>query len=179
MSRHGLNQPRRGIVAGQQFRAEELTGLRACQLESLGDAFGLFAIDDPHLMPLQTDGQRVGLNGQQVVQASAGLGHERDAQVQRKPTQLAVEGFFADGQRVFLGGFDERLASAAVMHQQSIGQDLDEFGKRQKIFVAKPAMFLEARRQKGLVEGIAQEMQDRIGQRQPPKRLAKELRIAD
>ena len=60
-----------------------------------------------------------------------------------------------------------------MVHQQGIGHQFDQTGKRQRVFVALPAMLLVAGRQKALAQGITQEMKHGIGQRQPLQRLAK------
>ena len=179
MRGHRVNQPGRRVVAHQQFGAEQLARLGARQLELLGDVLGLLAIDDPHLIAVQAGRQRIGLDRQQVVQAPTGLGQEGDTQVQGQPTQFAVKGLFARGQGALLFGLEQRLAGTAVLHQEGIGQQLDQLGKGQRILVALPAMRREARRQEVLVEGIAQQMKHRVGQRQASQRLAREIPIAN
>ncbi len=172
MGRCVADQPGYRVVAHQKFGAEELTRQLASKLEPFRHVLGLLAIDDDDVVTVQRLRQRVERRGEDLANPFACFGQEGDTQVDRKPTQLAVESLLDRGQLVVLLGIEQCLAAAAFVDQKRVGEDVDQGRKREDILVAAATMSFVHFVEEFAQQHVPQKMQNGIGQRKSSDRLA-------
>src|SRR5262249_28226831 len=76
-------------------------------------------------------------------QASGQFGEEGFGQGQGKATELAVDSPLLGAEPLLVDGFHDGFTATAVIACQSIGEDVDEFGEREFLFVATSTMLVE------------------------------------
>ena len=169
------------VLDDQDFAAEDVALQPPQRLQFSGDVFEFLAVESERAVRRERSGRgpagrrfgfdfRRGRGGGRVQPPHPGGGsvEEPEAQADRQPAELAVNGLDAGVQLAGVGGVDEGpVGRVGAVAEQAVLDQMDEIGEEDLPFGGAAAMAFEGAVEGVSVEGVIEDPKGGFGARNP------------